>query len=322
MSPSFKNFVSAFSLTDSFRCLHPKKIQFSRYYSNSQQGEGASRIDRCYHWGDLSAVEAEYHSISFSDHLSQRLVYTLPSPLDRRIAPKPSPQFKIPPEVVNDSKFTELLQVKLDIWIQALEDGADPMTWWQHLVKKGILQLARERKREMSKERRGLLNLLLVRQAYLTSKLLNGDLSSYTALEEVKLRISDWYQKESEKIILLSRAHDINLNEKVRIYHHDLHRKFKHKTAILKLQTPSGIVEGHNACADAVEKSVADHLLHPANLDPAAQDLLLQEVEPCFTQADNLFLESPPTKDEIKQVLFFMQCPCSPRHRWNNCLLL
>ena len=175
----------------------------------------SSRIDRCYHWGDLTAVEAEYHSISFSDHLSQRLVYTLPSPLDRKIAPKPSPQFKIPPEVVNDSKFTELLQVKLDIWNQVLEAGADPMTWWQHLVKKGILQLARERKREMNKERRGLLNLLLVRQAYLASKLLNGDLSCYTDLEEVKLRISDWFHRESEKIILLSRAHDINMNEKV-----------------------------------------------------------------------------------------------------------
>merc|ERR1712004_446651 len=120
------------------------------------------------------------------------------------------------------------------------------------------------------------------------------------------------YQQESEKIILLSRAHDINLNEKVRIYHHDLHRKFKQKSAILKLQTPSGIVEGHDACADAVEKSVADHLLHPANLDPAAQDLLLQEVEPCFTQADNLFLESPPTKDEVKQVLFSCNSHAAP----------
>ena len=312
MSPSFKNLVSAFSLTDSFRCLHPKKVQFSRYYSNSQHGEGASRIDRCYHWGDLTAVEAEYHSISFSDHLSQRLVYTLPSPLDRKIAPKPSPQFKIPPEVVNDSKFAETLEEKLNIWNQVLEAGADSMTWWQHLVKKGILQLARERKREMNKERRGLLNLLLVRQAYLAKKLLDGDLSCYTSLEEVKLRISDWYSKESEKIILLSRSHDINLNEKVRIYHHDLHRKLKQKSAILKLQTPLGIVEGHHACAEAVEKSVADHLLHPANLNPAAQDLLLQEVEPCFTEADNLFLESPPTKDEVKQVLLSCNSHAAP----------
>ena len=312
MSPSFKTLVSAFSLTDSFRCLHPRKVQFSRYYSNTQQGEGASRIDRCYHWGELKAAEAEYHSISFSDHLSQRLVYSLPSPLDRQVAPKPRSQFKISPEVVNDPEFIEKLNQNIVCWNQVLEAGADPMTWWQHLVKKGTLQLARERKREMNKERRGQLNFLLVRQAYLTNKLLRGDLSCYTALEEVKLRISKWFNEESEKIILISRAHDINMNEKVRIYHHDLHRKLKQKSAILKLQTPSGIVEGHEDCAAAVEKSVADHLLQPANLDPAAQEILLREVKPCFTEADNLYLEAPPTKEEVKQVLFSCNSHAAP----------
>ena len=166
---------------DSFKCLHPKKVQFSRYYSSNQQGEGASRIDRCYHWGELRAAEAEYHSISFSDHLSQRLIYTLPSPLDRQVAPKSKSQFKIPPEVVNDPDFKEKLSQNIDTWNQVLEAGADPMTWWQHLVKKGILQLAREHKREMNKERQGQLNLLLVRQAWLASELLKGDLSYYTA---------------------------------------------------------------------------------------------------------------------------------------------
>ena len=125
MSPSFKTLVSAFSLTDSFRCLHPKKVQFSRYYSSSQQGEGASRIDRCYHWGELRAAEAEYHSISFSDHLSQRLIYTLPSPLDRQVAPKSKSQFKIPPEVVNNPVFKKKLRQNIDTWNQVLEAGAD-----------------------------------------------------------------------------------------------------------------------------------------------------------------------------------------------------
>ena len=133
------------------------------------------------------------------------------------------------------------------------------MIWWQHLVKKGILQLAREHKREMNKERQGQLNLLLVRQAWLASELLKGDLSYYTALEEVKLQISHWFYEESEKIILLSRAHDINMNGKVRVYHHDLHRKFKQISAILKLETPSGIVEGHEDCAAAVEKHCQRH---------------------------------------------------------------
>ena len=239
MSPSFKTFVSSFSLIDSFRSLHPKKSQFSRYYSNDRHGEGASRIDRCYHWGELRVVEAEYHSISFSDHLSHRLVFTLPSPLDRQVAPKSKPQFRISPEIVNDPNFEEKLKNKFEVWRQVLEAGADPLIWWQHLVKKGIQHLARERARELYKQRQGYLNLLLLRQAYLASKLGGGDLSCYTALEEVKLRITKWYDEESEKIILLSRTNDMNLNEKVRIFHHDLHRKFKQRSAILKLQTPS-----------------------------------------------------------------------------------
>ena len=102
------------------------------------------------------------------------------------------------------------------------------------------------------------------------------------------------------------------MNEKVRIYHHDLHRKLKQKSAILKLQTPSGIVEGHEDCAAAVEKNVADHLLQPANLDPAAQEILLREVEPCFTEADNLYLEAPPTKEEVKQVLLSCNSHAAP----------
>ena len=154
------------------------------------------------------------------------------------------------------------------IWNQVKDSGADLLTWWQHLVKKGILHLAKVRARELLKQRRGHLNLLLLRQAYLTCKVSNGDLSSLTTLSEVKLRISKWFKEESEKIILFSRANDMNFNEKVRIFHHDLHRKFKQKSAILKLQTPIGIVEGHAACAAAVEESVEAHLQQPAVLDP------------------------------------------------------
>ena len=68
MSPSFKNLVNAFAWKDSYRYLHPKAKQYSRYYINDHQGEGASRIDRSYHWGSLEVQQAEYLSISFSDH--------------------------------------------------------------------------------------------------------------------------------------------------------------------------------------------------------------------------------------------------------------
>ena len=304
ISPSFKTLVSSFSFIDSFRILHPKSIQFSRYYCNDRHGEGASRIDRCYHWGNLKVLEAEYHSISFSDHLSHRLKYALPLHLDRYIAPNSKPQFRIPPEIASDPEFQSRLRDSMLIWNQVREAGADLLTWWQYLVKRGIRHLAKERGRELLKQRRGQLNLLLLRQAYLTKKLSSGDLSSLTALEEVKLRVTKWYDEESKKIILTSRVQDLYFNEKVRIYHHDLHRKFKQKSSILRLQAETGeVVEGHAACAAAVEGSVASHLLRPAVLDPVAQEILLREVQPCFTEADILMLEAPPLKEEVKLVL-------------------
>ena len=83
VSPSFRKLVSAFNWSDSFCVLYPKRGQFSRYFSNVHQGEGASHIDRSYHWGNIKGSKAEYMSISFSDHLSLKLSYILPSKLDR-----------------------------------------------------------------------------------------------------------------------------------------------------------------------------------------------------------------------------------------------
>ena len=302
MSPSFKKLVTSFAWKDSYRYLHPKTKQYSRYYTNDHHGEGASRIDRSYHWGSLEVQQAEYLSISFSDHLSHKVTYTLPSPLDRYIPPKSRPSYKIPPNVVDDKIFQTRLKKAMNGWTHA-KIGADLLVWWQYLVKGGIKHLAKIRGKELKKERLGKLNILKIRQAYLANKI-NVEYSPLlTQLMEIKLEISQWYENESRSIILESRARDINENEKVRIYHHGLHAKFLKKSSILRLQTTSGIVEGHDACTKALEDNVADHLLTPAPLNTQAQNLLLAEVDSCFTAEDNRMLQMIPSKGEVKEVL-------------------
>ena len=44
------------------------------------------------------------------------------------------------------------------------------MKWWEVVVKPGIKKLLVDRGREMTKEKQGVLNLLLIRQAYLVRK--------------------------------------------------------------------------------------------------------------------------------------------------------
>ena len=60
MSPSLKRMVNVFGMTDSFRSLHPHDSVFSRYYSSEEYGEGATRTDRTYHFGDVEVKKAQY----------------------------------------------------------------------------------------------------------------------------------------------------------------------------------------------------------------------------------------------------------------------
>ena len=61
---------------DSYRSLYPNEITFSRYYENSR-ASGATRIDRCYHFGDIKVIEAKYLPIAFSDHFGHTVCLIL-----------------------------------------------------------------------------------------------------------------------------------------------------------------------------------------------------------------------------------------------------
>ena len=87
MSPTFKRLVQSFKWTDSFRTLHPSAEQFSRYYS-STRGDGATRIDRCYHYGQMNISGATYLPLAFSDHHAHVVTIILPDPFARLIFQK------------------------------------------------------------------------------------------------------------------------------------------------------------------------------------------------------------------------------------------
>ena len=121
-------------------------------------------------------------------------------------------------------------------------------------------------------------------------------------LIEVKVRISEWYENESRKVLMQSRVDDVQESEKVRIYHHEQHRKSVKKTAILKLQTENGLLTGHDACSNFLENQLGNLLLQPATLDPLAQATLLAEVDPVFSDTDNKELEKLPDLEEVMNV--------------------
>ena len=75
-------------------------------------------------------------------------------------------------------------------------------------------------------------------------------------LKIVHHKIQLWYQESCEKVKDQSRATEFQANEKVTIYHHELHKKLIRKSSILKLETPNGVIEGHHNCAEFLENEV------------------------------------------------------------------
>ena len=304
LSPSLKRLVSVFKWKDSFRTLYPQAREFSRYYNHDRTGFGGSRIDRCYHWGAITIVETKYSSLAFSDHLAMIVTLSMPDQMAKMTSPKSRPFFRTSPEVVVDNIFRKNLSNSMTVWLDIKNQGVDVLLWWEKLVKPGIKKLALERGKELKKERRSHLNLLLVKQAYLTMKIQRGKLSRLTELKVVQHQVEEWYDRECKKIAIQLKTDDIQQSEKIRIFHHEIHQMVIKKSAILKLDTEYGMLEGHKACAKYLEDSVAELLLHPGLLDPRAQEALLKEVDPVFTEADNEMLCRIPNKEEVKQVLW------------------
>jgi hypothetical protein len=167
MSPSLARMVQIFDMADSFRTLHPSLKIFSHHYSTAQLGPGGTRIDRSYSWGEMSVLEAKYLPVAFSDHMAYVVSFSLPAPYARIFSPRSKPLFKIRPEVICDPVFQEWLADSMTDWKKVKELGLDVLQWWEIVVKPGVKKLAIHRSKQINKDKRGELNMLLLRQAYL-----------------------------------------------------------------------------------------------------------------------------------------------------------
>ena len=190
ISNSLKRVVKNFAWVDSYRQLNLDSQQFSRYYDNSVHGEGASRIDRMYHYGQLHILEAYYVGVAFSDHFALIVKFKLPENMSKLMSPKCKPLFKSKPEVIQDETFQKRLKLNFQLWLNVRQNTSlDILSWWELIVKPNIKKLLIERGRELNREKHGELNLLLIRQAYLVRKLQTGHIQFLAQLLSVQAEI-------------------------------------------------------------------------------------------------------------------------------------
>ena len=253
--------------------------------------------------GEIGVKEAKYEPVAFSDHMAYIVSLSIPNLNPSLLSPRSRPIFKVRPEIICDKIFQECLSESMTDWKEVKELGLDVLVWWEIVVKPGVKKLAIKRSKELNLQRRGEINLLLIQQAYHAKKLMEGHLDQYTDLRCVQVKIVKWYELQSEKILLQSRSDEVSSNERVRIYHHDLHKKHLKRSSILKLETDNGLLEGHDDCASFLESQVGHLLLNPGVLDIVARDIMLNEIDPVFSAQDNQKLLCLPTEDDVKKVI-------------------
>ena len=94
----------------------------------------------------------------------------------------------------------------MDHWLEVKSFGLNVIPWWEIVVKPGVKQLAIQRSKEMNKTKRGEINLLFLRQAYLTKKIQQRDTGKLSELWAVHGLIEQWYSRETDRVKHQSRV--------------------------------------------------------------------------------------------------------------------
>ena len=117
-----------------------------------------------YHYGQIIILEAYYVGVAFSDHFSLIIKIKMPENMTKLISPKSKPLFKSKPEVIDDEIFRNRLKQSFQLWLEVRASTClTTLDWWEMIVKPNIKKLLINRGRELSKHKRGELNLLLIR---------------------------------------------------------------------------------------------------------------------------------------------------------------
>ena len=201
MSKCFMKLINLYKMSDTFRLIYPHSRQFSRYYVWKGK-EGATRIDRCYSWGNIRVREAEYLVVSFSDHLAH--VITLDtSTLKNQNNKRKKSLYKVKHFIIEDHIFQNKVRDSFLEWL-VLKDGLSPTFWWENIVKPGIKDIALSREKEINEQRRRKIAALQLRLTYHLRALKKCAPQDFvqcvSKLENVKAEMKSFYH-ERAKII-------------------------------------------------------------------------------------------------------------------------
>ena len=313
MSKCLSKLINIYKMRDSYRLLYPHTKQFSRYYVWKGK-EGATRIDRCYSWGEVIVQEAEYLVVSFSDHLAHVVTFDTPTIRKQNVTKKKS-IYKIKHHIVDDDTFLFNVRSKFPEWL-LLKDGLSPSFWWEHVVKSGIKEQAFIREKEINKCRRRQIAALQLRLSYhlrnLKKCLPDQFTISVLKLENVKAEMQSFYQKRAKIILLQNRAEIFDMSDATKLYHYESLDSYVLKSEIKKIEVNGHVYEGQTEVEYAINRSLEGSMSEIFTLDRDACENLFSFPVPQITESMDSALNSDISMMELKNALMQLNSKASP----------
>ena len=127
LSPGLKRLAKLYEWKDSHYSINPSATDFSHYYEVGQTS-CATRIDRQYMWGDVSAINSKYIPVAFSDHLGYCTEMKITKHLGLDTLHRNIKNLKINNNVASDNLFKERVAAALENWKDIRKHGLDVLT--------------------------------------------------------------------------------------------------------------------------------------------------------------------------------------------------
>ena len=314
MSKCFKKLVKLYDLSDAFRKLYPNKKQYSRYYI-WKGASGATRIDRCYSWGNLDADEANYLTLSFSDHLAHVVQYQLSHEMCQKENPRKRAIYKIKHWLVKDIIFQDRIRKEFESWME-MKDHFSALNLWEEVVKPGIKQLAIQREREINLERNQELQALQLKLDFHLWKLKEDDLVNLTEklanYENAKQNLNDFFQQRAKVILYQNRSEIFEMSDATKIYHYESLTNYIKQSHFNQIEVNEKIFDSkeeiEKVISEALEKTMSKN--HTVDIENFEQ--LFSFDVPKISKNDNMLLTDKIKKSELKKALRKLRSKASP----------
>ena len=313
MSKCFMKLINLYKMSDTFRLIYPHSRQFSRYYVWKGK-EGATRIDRCYSWGNIRVREAEYLVVSFSDHLAH--VITLDtSTLKNQNNKRKKSLYKVKHFIIEDHIFQNKVRDSFLEWL-VLKDGLSPTFWWENIVKPGIKDIALSREKEINEQRRRKIAALQLRLTYHLRALKKCAPQDFvqcvSKLENVKAEMKSFYHERAKIILMQNKSEVFDMSDETKLYHYQSLDNYVTKSEIKKIEIDGCIYEGQNDIENAINRSLEGSMSETFNLDLVACEKLFSFEVPQVTDSINDALSREISPVELKQALKQLNSKASP----------